>query len=190
MKTRILIPILLCFLLIGRTGFSQNQENTVITDSMLKNLEEALKDLSDYYVKKVEDSKFKVETFDGEDITFDVKALKSPNGADLLFYDPEADWTSICLDFYDVLTVNDEWIPTELMPETPTGIYWIYSNDYKSYYFIQFGGYLDMSKFSLKSPETNNNDLIVSENGVEKYIIRDLAGKSRDEFYPLELLEK
>ena len=188
MKTRILTPLLFCFLLIGNTGFSQNENNTLFTDSLLKELAAALEDLSDYYVMKVEDTKFKVETLEGDDITLEVNALKSPNGADLLIYDAEVDWTSICYDFYSAITVNDEWIPTELMPETPTGIFWIYNNNNESYYFIQFGRYLDMSKFSLKSSATNNNDIIVSENGVEKYIIRDVAGKTRDEFYPLELL--
>jgi hypothetical protein len=190
MKTLNKISLVLFLLLMSSAGFAQNQNNTIITDSLLKDLADALEDLSDYYVMKVEDKKFKVETIDGNDITQEVNALKSPNGADLLIYDAEVDWTSVCHDFYSVNTFNDEWIPTDLMPESPTRIYWVYSNDNECYYLIKFGKYLDMSKYSLKSSATNNNDVIVSENGVEKYIIRDVAGKTRDEFYPLELLDK
>lgn len=189
MKTQIILSLSLCFLLIGSAGFSQNQNTTTeITDSMLIKLAEAIEDLSDYYVMKVEDTKFKVETFEGDDVTSEVNAIKSPNGYDLIIYDAEADWTSVCYDFYDDITFNDEWIPTDLLPESLTGIYWIFTNDYKSFYLIQYGSYLDMSKYSLKTSATNNSEFIISENGIEKYVIRDLAGKTQDVFYPLELL--
>ena len=190
MKTLKKILLALFFVIIGSTGFAQNQNNTIITDSLLKDLADALEDLSDYYVMKVEDTKVKVETIDGDDITQEVNALKSPNGADLLIYDAEVDLTSICHNFYSANTLNDEWTPTDLLPDSPTRIYWVYSNNNECYYLIKFGKYLDMSKYSLKSSATNSNDVIVSQNGVEKYIIRDVAGKTRDEFYPLELLEK
>lgn len=190
MKTRLIVLTILFFSIIGSTGYAQNQSATTeATDSLLKKAEDFIKSLSDYYVMKVENTKHKVETLEGDDITSEIFALKSPNGLDLVIYDPEADWTSICYDFYDNSIPNNEWLPTDALPDSPTRIYWVLSNDFKSYNLVQFGQYLDMSKYSLKTSATNKSDIIISENGVEKYMMKDLKGKYLDEFYPLELLK-
>ncbi len=191
MKSRIILLSILFFSLISSTGYAQNQSTSAeATDSLLKKAEDFLDSLSEYYVMKVENTKHKVETLEGDNITSEVFALKSPNGLDLVFYDPLADWTSICYDFYANSTPNNEWLPTEALPDSPTRIYWVLSNDFKSYNLVQFGQYLDMSKYSLKTSATNKSDFIISENGVEKYIMRDLNNKTQNEFYPLELLNK
>lgn len=190
MKTRIIIPVILFFSLISSTGYAQNQTSTAATDSLLKKAADFIDSLSDYYVMKVENVRHKVETLEGDDITSEVFALKSPNGLDLVFYDPLADWTSICYDFYDNSTPNNEWLPTEALPDSPTGIYWVLSNDFKSYNLVKFGQYLDMTNFSLKKSESNPSEFIISENGVQKYVMRDLQGKTLNSFYPLELLNK
>lgn len=182
---------ILFFSLISSTGYTQNQAtNTETGDSLLKKIVNALEDLSDYYVMKIENVRHKVETLEGDDITSEINALKSPIGLDLVIYDPETNWTSICYDFYANSTPNNEWLPTEALPDSPTRIYWVLSNDFKSYNLVQFGQYLDMSKYSLKTSATNKSDFIISENGVEKYIMRDLNNKTLNEFYPLELLNK
>lgn len=191
MKSRIILLSILFFSLISSTGYTQNQStSTEATDSLLKKAEDFINSLSEYYVMKVENTKHKVETLEGDNITSEVFALKSPNGLDLVFYDPLADWTSICYDFYANSTPNNEWLPTEALPDSPTRIYWVLSNDFKSYNLVQFGQYLDMSKYSLNTSATNKSDFIISENGVEKYIMRDLNNKTQNEFYPLELLNK
>jgi hypothetical protein len=146
--------------------------------------------LSEFAVMKIEDLKFKVEDFDGIDVTGDVKALKTPNKLDLLFYEQKSGATSICYDFYSTETTNNEWLDCGLVPESPTGLYWVLSNNFKSFYIIQNGSYLDMTKFKLKANPSDTNEYIVQENGVDKYVMKDLKGKNLDEFYPLELLSQ
>ena len=190
MKTRIILLSILFISLISSTGYAQNQTSTAATDSLLKKAEDFINSLSDYYVMKVENVRHKVETLEGDDITSEVSVLKSPNGLDLVIYDPETDWTSICVDFYHQETPNNEWLPADALPESPTGIYWVLSNDFKSYNLVKFGQYLDMANFSLKKSESNASKFIISENGVQKYVMRDLQGKTLNSFYPLELLNK
>ena len=190
MKTRIIISVILFFSLISSTGYAQNQTSTAATDSLLKKAEDFINSLSDYYVMKVENVRHKVETLEGDDITSEVSVLKSPNGLDLVIYDPETDWTSICVDFYHQETPNNEWLPADALPESPSGIYWVLSNDFKSYNLVKFGQYLDMTNFSLKKSESNASEFIISENGIQKYVMRDLQGKTLNSFYPLELLNK
>lgn len=191
MKIKILLFVVLFLSMIGTSGYAQSTTTTTESaDSLLKKLADALDGLSEYYVMKVENVRHKVETLEGDDITSEVSALKSPNGLDLVIYDPEANWTSVCIDFYHQETPNDEWLPTDPLPESPTEIYWVLSNDFKNYNLIQYGKYLDMANFSLKKSESNPNEFIISENGVQKYAMRDLQGKTLNSFYPLELLNK
>jgi len=190
MKTRLIVLTILFFSIIGSTGYAQNQSATTeATDSLLKKAADLINSLSEYYVMKVENTKHKVETLEGDNITSEVFALKSPNGLDLIFYDPLADWTSICYNFYDNSTPNNEWLPTDALPDSPTRIYWVLSNDFKNYNLVQFGQYLDMSIYSLKTSATNKSEFIISENGVDKYVMKDLKGKNQHKFYPLELLK-
>lgn len=189
MKIKILLFVVLFLSMIGTSGYAQTT-TTESGDSLIKKLADALDELSEYYVMKVENVRHKVETLEGDDITAEVSALKSPNGLDLVIYDPETDWTSVCIDFYHQETPNDEWLPTDPLPESPTGIYWVLSNDFKNYNLIQYGKYLDMANFSLKKSESNPNEFIISENGVQKYAMRDLQGKTLNSFYPLDLLNK
>jgi hypothetical protein len=146
-------------------------------------------DLSEFTVMKIEDVRFKIEDFEGNDVTNDVRALKAPNNLDLLFYDMVTDVTCICYNFYSAETKNNEWLFCDLVPESSTGLYWILSNNYKSFYIIQFGISLDMTNFKLKA-SLNPGEYIVQENGVDKYVMKDLKGKNLDEFYPLELLNQ
>lgn len=191
MKIKILLFVVLFLSMIGTSVYAQTTTTTTESvDSLIKKFADALDELSEYYVMKVENVRHKVETLEGDDITSEVSALKSPNGLDLVIYDPETDWTSICFDFYDNSTPNNEWLPTDALSESPTGIYWVLSNDFKNYNLIQYGRYLDMSKFLLKKSESNPNEFIISENGVQKYAMRDLQGKTLNSFYPLELLNK
>ena len=147
-------------------------------------------DLSAFSVMKLEGGLFKVEDFDGNNVTADVKALKTPNKMDLLFYEQKSGSTSICYDFYNTETKNEEWLECDIISTSPTGLHWILSNNFKSFYIIQNGLYLDMEKFKLKASPSNPNEYIVQENGVDKYIMKDLKGKSLDQFYPLELLNQ
>jgi hypothetical protein len=47
-----------------------------------------------------------------------------------------------------------------------------------------------MTRFKLKANPSDTNEYIVQENGVDKYVMKDLKGKNLDEFYPLELLSQ
>lgn len=146
-------------------------------------------DLSEFVVMKLNEGRFKVEDFDGIDVTPDVKALKAPNGLDFLFYEQKSGATSVCYDFYSTETKNDEWIDCRIVPRSPTGLHWILSNNFKSFYIIQNGSYLDMTRFKLKSNPSNPDEYLVQENGTDTYVMKDLKNKSLNEFYPLELLK-
>lgn len=147
-------------------------------------------DLSEFSVMKLEGDFFKVEDFDGNNVTTNVKALKTPNNIGLLFYEQKSGATSICYDFYKTETQKDEWLECDIVPTSPTGLHWVLSNNFKSFYIIQNGLYLDMTKFKLKASPSNPNEYIVQENGVDKYVMKDLKSKTLDQFYPLELLNQ
>lgn len=141
--------------------------------------------LSDFYILKVDSIHFKVETFEFDDITSEIVPLKTPNKLDVLFYDDFTKLTAIFYDFYDVSTPLNEWLPVDVLPDSPTGIYWAFSNNYKSFYLIQNGKYLDISKYRLKKSTTDSNQFIIEENGIDTYLMKDLKGKKLDSFYPL-----
>lgn len=147
-------------------------------------------DLSEFAVMKLDGGLFKVEDFDGNNVTDDVKALKTPNKLDLLFYEQKSGATTICYGFYSTETKNNEWLECRIVPGSTTGLHWTLSNDFKSFYIIQNGAYLDMSMFKLKTNPSNPDEYVVQENGVDKYVLHDLKGKYPDQFYPLELLNQ
>lgn len=147
-------------------------------------------DLSEYAVKKLDGDRFVVEDFDGIDVTANTKALKTPNGLDLLFYEQKSGVTSICYNFYSSETKIDKWLDCKLLPESPTEIYWVLSNDFKNFGLVHQGSYLDMTGIKLKPSPTGQNEYIVQESGVDVYLMKDLKGKNLDEFYPLELLSQ
>ncbi len=186
------IIVLIALLAVGltHTVFAQNSGTDTTKPEDKLNLDlSALDGLSEFSAMKIEDYKFKLEDFDGNDVTSDVKALKTPNKLDLLFYDPETDVTSICYEFYSAETINNEWLDCALVPESPTGLYWVLSNNFKSFYIVQNGSYLNMTIFKLKA-SSNSDEYIVQENGTGKYAMKELKGKNQDEFYPLELLSQ
>lgn len=189
MKTKILTLTVLFISLFMLPALSQNQDTSSDSEGSLFDNLSALENLSEFSIMKIEDVKFKVENFDGIDVTGDVKALKTPNKLDLLFYDTKTDVTSICYDFYSAETKNNEWLDCELVPESPTSLYWVLSNNFKSFYIVQNGVYLNMTIFKLKA-SSNPDEYIVQENGVDKYVMKDLKDKNQDEFYPLELLNQ
>lgn len=183
---------LIAVLLLGYTSrmHAQSQSNTTQIPVKAAKLDlSALDSLSEYAAMKTEGNRFRIEDFDGIDISAKVQALKTPNKLDLLFYDPANDLTSICYDFYSEETKGNEWLPCDLLPESPTGLFWVLSNDFKSFYIIRQGTYLDMQKFKLKASTTSKEEYIVQENGVDKYLMSGLKGKKQNEFYPLELLK-
>lgn len=55
------------------------------------------------------------------------------------------------------------------------------------FFVIQNGVLLDMSLYKLVKTQ-KEDDFIVQEAGIDKYIIRDLNSKGFETFYPLEFL--
>lgn len=188
MKTRILTLITLFIALQTIPALSQTESSSSDSSDLGWDFLSGLEDISAFSVMKTDGDRFNVSTFEGDDITDGVIALKTPNKQDLLFYDIESNVTSVCVNFYGTETEKNEWLPCNLVPESSTGLYWILSNNFSSFYIIQNGTYLDMSIFKLRA-SSNPNEYIVQENGVDKYVMKDLKNKNQNEFYPLELIE-
>ena len=87
--------------------------------------------------------------------------------------------------FYTDSVKIGEWNKMEEFNST-TGLYWIFS-DTSEFFVIQNGTLLDKSLFTLVKTQ-KEDDFIVREAGIDKYIIRDLNSKGFETFYPLEFL--
>lgn len=190
MKAKIIAFTVLIAVGFAYPTFAQNTNTTETKSDDTDFFDLFDEDLSELAVMKLDGDRFKVEDLDGINVTADVKALKTPNGIDLLFYEQKSGATSICYDFYSTETKNNEWLDCKIVPRSPTGLHWILSNDFKSFYIVQNGSYLDMTRFKLKANPSNPDEYIVQENGVDKYVMKDLKNKTLNEFYPLELLNK
>jgi hypothetical protein len=151
-------------------------------------LNKALEDLkalttSTYKIMKNEGNTFTIKDANGEEITNDVEAVKSKN--DILVYDILFKKSVLLKNFYNDEVKVGEWYNMEELP-SPTGLYWIFS-EAPEFYIIQNGVLVDMSLYKLVKTQ-KEDDFIVQEAGVDKYIIRDLNSKGFETFYPLEFL--
>jgi len=151
-------------------------------------LNKALADLqallkSNYKIKKNEGNTFTIQDANGEEITNDVEAVKS--NYDILVYDILFKKTVLLKGFYTENVKIGEWYDMEDF-SSPTGMYWIFS-DKPEFFVIQNGVILDSSLYKLVKTQ-KEDDFIVQEAGIDKYIIRDLNSKGFETFYPLEFL--
>lgn len=144
-----------------------------------------------YEVLKVSDTKFRVRTADGEELTHTVNAAKSPNGSDFLVYDPLMGQTAICKDFYQAATTKEKWISMTLLPDSGDGCYWFLNSATKGFSIIKEGRYIDMTteKFKIVVQPGNTGNYLVQQNGVDKFMMKGVAGKKMDEFHPLETVK-
>ena len=138
---------------------------------------------STYKIKKNEGNTFTIKDANGEEITNDVEAIKSKN--DILVYDILFKKSILLKNFYNDEVKVGEWYNMEELP-SPTGLYWIFS-EAPEFYVIQNGVLADMSLYKLEKKQ-KEDDFIVQEAGIDKYIIRDLNSKGFETFYPLEFL--
>ena len=136
-----------------------------------------------YKIKKNQDNTFTIKDANGEEITNDVEAVKSKN--DILVYDILFKKSVLLKNFYNDEVKIGEWYNMEELP-SPTGLYWIFSET-PEFFVIQNGVLLDMSLYKLVKTQ-KEDDFIVQEAGIDKYIIRDLNSKGFETFYPLEFL--
>lgn len=151
-------------------------------------LNKALDDLkaattSTYKIMKNEGNTFTIKDANGEEITNDVEAVKSKN--DILVYDILFKKSVLLKNFYNDEVKVGQWYNMEELP-SPTGLYWIFS-EAPEFFVIQNGVLLDMSLYKLVKTQ-KEDDFIVQEAGIDKYIIRDLNSKGFETFYPLEFL--
>lgn len=151
-------------------------------------LNKALEDLkaltvSTYKIMKNEGNTFTIKDVNGEEITNDVDAIKSKN--DILVYDVLYKKSVLLKNFYNDEVRVGEWYNMEEIT-SPSGLYWIFS-EAPEFYIIQNGVLVDMSLYKLVKTQ-KEDEFIVQEVGVDKYIIRDLNSKAFETFYPLEFL--
>lgn len=151
-------------------------------------LNKALADLqallkSNYKIKKNEGNTFTIQDANGEEITNDVDAVKS--NYDILVYDILFKKTVLLKGFYTENTKVGEWYNMEEFSSS-TGMYWIFSEK-PEFFVIQNGVILDSTLYKLVKTQ-KEDDFIVQEAGIDKYIIRDLNSKGFETFYPLEFL--
>ncbi len=136
-----------------------------------------------YKIKKNEGNSFTIKDANGEEITNDVEAVKS--NTDILVYDILFKKTLLLKGFYTENTKIGEWHNMEEF-SSPTGMYWIFSKK-PEFFVIQNGVILDSSLYKLVKTQ-KEDEFIVQEAGIDKYIIRDLNNKGYETFYPLEFL--
>lgn len=136
-----------------------------------------------YKIKKNEGNTFTIKDANGEEITNDVDAVKS--NTDILVYDILFKKTLLLKGFYTENTKIGEWYNMEEF-SSPTGMYWIFSKT-PEFFVIQNGVILDSSLYKLVKTQ-KEDEFIVQEAGIDKYIIRDLNSKGFEKFYPLEFL--
>lgn len=133
--------------------------------------------------KKNEGNTYTIKDANGEEITNDVNAVRS--NYDILVYDILFKKTILLKGFYTDTVKIGEWNNMEEF-NSPTGLYWIFSET-SEFFVIQNGTLLDKSLFTLVKTQ-KEDDFIVREAGIDKYIIRDLNSKGFETFYPLEFL--
>lgn len=136
-----------------------------------------------YTIKKNEGNTYTIKDANGEEITNDVNAVRS--NYDILVYDILFKKSILLKGFYTDAVKVGEWKNMEEF-NSPTGLYWIFS-DTSEFFVIQNGTLLDKSLFTLVKTQ-KEDDFIVREAGIDKYIIRDLNSKGFETFYPLEFL--
>jgi len=108
MKAKTIVLIALLVVGLTHSVFAQNSGASEAKTDDTDFLDLFDDDLSAFSVMKLAGGLFKVEDFDGNNVTADVKALKTPNKMDLLFYEQKSGSTSICYDFYNTETKNEE----------------------------------------------------------------------------------
>jgi hypothetical protein len=136
-----------------------------------------------YKIKKNEGNTYTIKDANGEEITNDVNAVRS--NTDILVYDILFKKTILLKGFYTDAVKIGEWNTMEELV-SPTNMYWIFS-DTSEFFVIQNGTLLDKSLYQLVKTQ-KEDDFIVREAGIDKYIIRDLNSKGFETFYPLEFL--
>lgn len=140
----------------------------------------------DFFALKVGTEEFKIITSGEEYITGQVIGTRSTNSLDLFIYDPGTGLSAVTQNFFDPATPAETWLDMITL-QSPTGIFWIV-NEAEEVYLVENGQWRDMSVFTLRAAE-QPNDLIVQENGSDRYFIRDFYSKAYHIFFPLESLE-
>lgn len=138
---------------------------------------------SNYKIRKNQDNTFTIQDANGEEITNDVDAVKSKN--DILVYDILFKKNLMLKKFYTADIKTGEWYNMEEMT-TPSGYFWIFSET-PEFFVVKNGVIADMTLYKLVKTQ-KEDDFIVQEAGIDKYIIRDLNSKGFETFYPLEFL--
>lgn len=142
-------------------------------------------------VLKLADNSFRVRTSDGEELTKAVSAAKSPNGTDLVIYEAMMDQTLIYKGFYLPATAKDKWMEMTLLPDSEDGCYWFLNSATKGYNIIKEGRYINLTneKYKLVPQPGNTGNYLLQQNGVDKFLMKGVAGKKMDEFHPLEQIK-
>jgi YD repeat-containing protein len=170
------------------TNSPSYEVTTSFDGASAEELNKAIQDLQallnyNYKIKKNQDNSFVLKDANGEEITNDVEAVKSKN--DILVYDILFKKSVLLKNFYNDEVKVGEWYNMEELA-SPTGLYWIFS-EVPEFYVIQNGVILDSSLYQLVKTQ-KEDDFIVREAGIDKYVIRNLNSKGFETFYPLEFL--
>lgn len=166
------------------------EKDFALTKKIDLNFLNDLEDENFYFVLKTSEDKFKVKTADGSYITNAVNALKAPNGLDLAIYDTLLKITTVCKNFYATYTEKEKWLETEDLPTTASGLYFILKNNGKNFYIVSKASYLKSTSYkSMLIPNSTSDYSVTIDNHTDRYVIRDVAHKKDDIFYPFEILK-
>lgn len=134
---------------------------------------------------KSEDNKISVHIKGGDEITNYVSMCVNKNKLDIIVYDAESQETAIAKDFYNPNTAVNKWITMETLEATDSDIYWLIDDESKLH-FIMFGQYMSTDPYSIIKSTKSEYDLIIQENGKNKYIMVNPNMSKPNQLNPLE----
>lgn len=139
----------------------------------------------EYEFMKSEDAKISVHIKSGDEITNAVSMCVNKNNLDIIVYDSESQETAIAKDFYDPKTPVNKWVTMVTLEASDSQIYWLIDNDSKLH-FITLGQYMSTDSYSIIKSTKSEYDLIIQENGKNKYIMVNPNMAKPNQLNPLE----
>ena len=134
---------------------------------------------------KNEDAKISVHFKGGDEITNEVTMCVSKNNLDIIVYDATSQETAIAKDFYDPKTPVNKWITMQTIEASDSEIYWLIDSK-SQLFFVSLGQYLSTKSFTIVKSTKNEYDLVIQEEGKNKYLLVNPNMAKPNTLYPLE----
>lgn len=133
---------------------------------------------------KNDENKISIQQRDGIEITETVEMCLNKNNLDVIIYDFQSQETAIGYDFFNENTPKNKWITMQTIETSETEMYWLIDAN-SNLYFIKYGKYLSTDSYKIIPSTKNENDLIIQENGQNKYVLVDTKTAESNTLYPI-----